>query len=366
MIAVLEHLADRLLGRGEASTTVPPFDGQLKPNQLLETAAVVATLEAPEDLATDGKSVFIADGTAVLRLGAGAPVEVARFERAVTALCCLGDGGVAVALAGSEITVRGGAQDGRRWEKAAGRPLIAVNALAPSADGRGLLATDGSRAQPYERWCHDLMAGGSSGRVVALDLAGGGEREIASGLAYAFGACAAGPAVWVSESWRHRLMAFGGASSGRAVLESLPVYPSRLTPAESGGYWLTAFIARTQLVEFVLREPAYCRRMMREIDPRYWIAPRLSSGHTFLEPMQGAHIKTMGILKPWAPPRSYGLVIRLTPEGLPRYSLHSRVDGRHHGVVAAVECRGELFVLAKGCRKILRLSVAALEQELMP
>jgi hypothetical protein len=79
--------------------------------------------------------------------------------------------------------------------------------------------------------------------------------------------------------------------------------------------------------------------------------------------MQGGHIKTMGILKPWAPPRSYGLVIRLAPDGLPRYSLHSRVDGKHHGVVAAVECGGDLFVLAKGCRRLLRLSLAAIEAE---
>ncbi len=366
MIAAVGHWVDRVLGRGEASTTVPPFDGQLKPNQLLETATVLAELDAPEDLATDGKAVFVANGRTVLRLGAGAPGEIARFDRPVTALCCLPDGGLAVALEGSEVRTLGGVREGRRWETAAGAPLTAVNALAPSADGQSVLATDGSRAQPYERWCHDLMGHGRSGRLIAFDLVGGGERLLADGLAYAFGAAAAGPAVWVSESWRHRLVAIGGPKAGRPVLEGLPAYPSRIAPAAGGGYWLTAFIARTQLVEFVLREPAYCRRMMREVDPRYWIAPRLSSGSTFLEPMQGAHIKTMGILKPWAPPRSYGLVIRLSPEGLPRYALHSRVDGTHHGVVAAVECRGELFVLAKGCRKLLRLSVAAIEQELLP
>jgi hypothetical protein len=365
MIAVLKQMTESLLGRGEASITVSPFDGQLKPNQLLETAPAVSELEAPEDLATDGNAVFVADGKAVLRLGPGKPDEIARFERTVTALCCLRDGGFAVALAGSELRLFGGANNGKRWEKVVGRPLSAVNALALSADGSGLLVTDGSSDQPYERWCHDLMGRGQSGRLMMLDLNGGSEREIATGLAYAFGACAAGPAVWVSESWRHRLMAFGGPKPRHTVLESLPVYPSRITPAVTGGYWLTAFTARTQLVEFVLRERAYCRRMMREIDPRYWIAPRLSSATTFLEPMQGAHIKTMGILKPWAPPRSYGLVIRLTPEGMPSYSLHSRVDGTHHGIVAAVECGGELFVLAKGCRKILRLSVAAVERELL-
>ena len=76
--------------------------------------------------------------------------------------------------------------------------------------------------------------------------------------------------------------------------------------------------ARTQLVEFVLREPAYRRRMMAEIDPAYWVAPRLRSGLSFKEPMQGAHIKTMGVIKPWAPPRSYGLVIRLGADGSTR------------------------------------------------
>ena len=104
--------------------------------------------------------------------------------------------------------------------------------------------------------------------------------------------------------------------------------------------------------------------MLKEIDPRYWIAPALTSGNTYLEPMQGAHLKTMGVVKPWAPPRSYGLVIRLTEQGLVRYSLHSRFDGKHHGVVAAVECGGDLFVLVKGCRKVLRLSIADAERRL--
>jgi hypothetical protein len=152
--------------------------------------------------------------------------------------------------------------------------------------------------------------------------------------------------------------------AGRAVTDSLPGYPSRISPAAGGGFWLTCFVLRTQLVEFVLREHAYRKRMLAEIEPQHWIAPALNSGNTFLEPMQGAQLKMMGVVKPWAPPRSYGLVIRLTEQGLVRYSLHSRFDGKHHGVVAAVECGGDLFVLAKGCRKILRLSVAGAERGL--
>jgi len=151
---------------------------------------------------------------------------------------------------------------------------------------------------------------------------------------------------------------------GRAVTDALPGYPSRLAPAAGGGFWLTCFALRTQLVEFVLREHAYRKRMIAEIEPAYWIAPALNSGNTFLEPMQGAQLKMMGVVKPWAPPRSYGLVIRLTEQGLVRYSLHSRFDGKHHGIVAAVERDGWLYLLAKGPRRLLRLSIAAAQASL--
>lgn len=362
MIAAWRHVIDRVFGRGEAASTIPPFDGPLKPNQLLETAPIFLELDNAEDLATDGKHVYVAAGDTVLRLEHEATIEIARVEGVITALCCLGGGACAVAVDGREVRILGGEHDGRYWTSVAGRPFNAVNALAPTSDGHGLLLTDGSRDYAYAQWCHDLMSGGRSGRAIQIDLRGGELREIASGLGYAFGICAARAGVWVSESWKHRVIASDGPDE--FPVENLPVYPSRITPAVSGGFWLTAFIARTQLVEFVLHERAYCLRMMRDIEPRFWIAPKLSSGHSFLEPIQGGHVKTMGVLKPWAPPRSYGLVIRLSEQGLPMYSLHSRADGKHHGVTAAVECGGYLYVLAKGCGKILCLDVDAVEREL--
>jgi hypothetical protein len=374
MIGALLDWRDRLLGRGDASITVPVLDGALKSNNLIEEAQVLATLDAPQDLATDGHSLFVANGNTVLRYDLANPgsgteavaVEVHRFERPVSALACLPAGALAVALDGQEVRIAGGVHDGRHWDAVAGKPLHAVNAISVGADGR-LLLTDGSREHGFEHWKSDLMGLGRSGRVLELNPADGGGREIAAGLAHAFGACAVGESVWVSESWRHRVMAYGGGQDTRSVTDALPGYPSRITPASAqhgGGYWLTCFTLRTQLVEFVLREPAYRKRMLQEIEPQYWIAPALNSGNTFLEPMQGAQLKMMGIVKPWAPPHSYGLVIRLTAEGLVRYSLHSRFDGKHHGVVAAVECQGDLYLLAKGCGRILRLSIDTAERSL--
>jgi sugar lactone lactonase YvrE len=358
-VDAIRQWGGRLLGRGDAAISVPVLDGALRSNRLIEDAEVVAELDAPEDLATDGTSLFVADGARVLRLtGTGAPSVVHAFDRAVSALACLPHGGLAVALAGREVRVVGGPHDGRRFDSAGGRRLNAVNALAATNSGR-LLATDGSQTQPPERWKHDVMELGRTGRLLELDLANGDAVERASGLAYAFGVAALdGDGAWVCESWKHRVVPFGGAPTARPVVDGLPGYPSRIAPASGGGWWLTCFTLRTQLVEFVLREPAFRKRMLKEIDPRYWIAPALTSGNTYLEPMQGAHLKTMGVVKPWAPPRSYGLVIRLDEQGLIRYSLHSRFDGKHHGIVAAAEQGGSLYLLCKGRRRLLRLSIA--------
>lgn len=66
----------------------------------------------------------------------------------------------------------------------------------------------------------------------------------------------------------------------------------------------------------------------------------------------------MGVLKPWAPARSYGLVVRLDADFQPQYSLHSRVGGYNHGVTAVAEFHGVLLVLSKGASKVLRLPLS--------
>jgi sugar lactone lactonase YvrE len=244
MMPALKAFADRLLGRGDATITVPSFDGALKPNQILEKAETIGQFDAPEDLATDGKALYIADGSTVLRLDGTVTTEVRRFERTITALCCLSDGGMAAALDGREVRVFATPSASSPRATVSDPALNAINALSPGPQGT-LIATDGSTTRPYRQWVYDLMERGRTGKVLSLDIASGSVRPIASGLSFAFGACAAGEDVLVSESWRHRLIAVAADGSQRAVLDNLPVYPSRLSPAASGGFWLTAFAART-------------------------------------------------------------------------------------------------------------------------
>jgi hypothetical protein len=361
VIQAVRDFANRFLGRGDAAIAVPTLDGALKPDQKLEAAETVLECAAPEDLATDGRSIYLADGPRLLKLDGDVATEVRDFDRPISALAVLPKGALAVALAGREVRVYSEPSAPKPYA-VFGTGLNAVNTLAPGQDGE-LVATDGSTIYGVEDWARDLLERQRGGRLLVLDPATGATKTLSAGLGFAFGARTAGNEILVSESWMHRLIAVRRDGTMRIVLPHLPVYPSRLSPASGGGYWLTAFVARSLLVEFVLREPAYRKRMMAEIDPEYWIVPRLRSGLSFKEPLQGAHIKTMGVVKPWAPPRSYGLVIRIDAGGAPLYSLHSRVDGTNHGVVAAVECDRHLVMVAKGPGRILRLPIDPLDKE---
>lgn len=359
MNATFQAWADRLLGRGEAAITVPVMDGALKPNKALDLAEVLAVVPGLDDLASDTETLWATAGPVLYRVDGSALTEVRRFVKPITAIAAAAAAGgeLAVALGGDEIELIGGRNDGLRLTQVDGRPLSCVNAMTLDAKGT-LYLTEGSSRWPLENWTHDLMTHGKSGRLSVWPSERGPARESCSDLAYPFGVLVQGSKVLLSESWRHRVIRYGEARP-ETILDELPGYPSRLCSAKGGGFWVTCFVCRTQLVEFVLRESAFRKRMMEEVDPRYWVAPRLASGRSFLEPLQGAGVKQMGVLKPWAPPHSYGLVIRVSDEGEILYSLHSRVDGTHHGITAAAEHGGHLYVASRGAGKLLRCPVGA-------
>jgi len=361
MLDTLRRYSDRLLGRGHAAITVPVMDGALKPNRVLDDAERVATRAGLDDLASDGQALFVSAGPVLLRLDGERLVELRRFDADISALAAAPGGLLAVALEGRSVRLlshAGGAWAERaRLDRIGDVPLVGVNALQfEGVDA--LLLSDGSMRHGPADWCRDLMEKGRSGRVARWRFGGGidgGRAELlAEGLRHAFGVLPLGGTVLYSESWRHRV-ARSPASGNGALLADLPGYPSRMAPAAGGGFWLSCFVCRTQLVEFVLREDAYRSRMLASVDPRYWIAPALRSGVSYLEPLQGAGVKQMGVLKPWAPPRSYGLVLRVDAAGRTLRSLHSQVDGQYHGITAVAEFGGALYVASKGSGHLLRV-----------
>jgi hypothetical protein len=334
---------DRFRGRGAYAATVPPMDGALRPNTRLEDGEVVARIAAPDNLVLYRGQVLLSSGATILALdvGSGAVTDWRRCAAEVTALAVQGDT-LAIGLADGSLVLSG---DGDRTVTA---PGPCVTALADGGAGRLILCV-GSARNPVGDWKRDLLQGGVTGSVWSLGFDGAAER-LADGLAWPCGAAMADGGVVVVEAWRHRL-----TQEGAALVTDLPGYPSRLSPA-GDGWWLTVFAPRNQLIELTLREHAYRERMMREIAPQHWIAPSLSPAVDFNEPMQGGAIRTHGIIKPWAPTRSYGLLVRLDAQFQPVASYHSRADGRFHGVTSALQVGDQVLVTSRGGNAVLALT----------
>ena len=345
MIGWVTNGIDRFRGRGDYAATVPPMDGALRPNTRLEEAAVLARVTAPDNLVLYRGQVLFSSGPDIhaLDTSTGDITEWQHCAAEVTALA-VQDDTLAIALGDGTVSLSG---DTVRNIENLG---ACVTAISPGGEGRMIVCV-GSARNPASAWKRDLLQGGATGSAWALTIADGAVQKLAGGLAWPAGAAMAGGRAVVVEAWRHRLAQIGAAP----LITDLPGYPSRLSQAPDG-WWLSVFAPRNQLIELVLREHDYRERMMREVEPDHWIAPTLSPAVDFNEPMQGGAIRTHGIIKPWAPTRSFGLLVRLDANFRLIASYHSRADGRFHGVTSALQLGDRVLVTSRGGNAILALS----------
>ena len=318
------------------------MDGAFRPNDLLEAAAVVLArrrltsgADAPGLLVSSGRSLLGSTGRAA---------PAASFDADISALAGLPDGGAAVGLVDGRIAFVGGPHDGKTI---AAKPEVrCVTALAAGA-GRRLAG---------RQWLGDARPGrvearpmekNASGSVWRLEPTSGALDAIGGGLAYPNGLLDEGDSIVVSESWRCALTRFARRRARAPVLEDLPAYPGRLSKGADQAIWLALFAPRSQLVEFVLSEDRYRRRMIEEIDADFWVAPCLRSGRSPLEPIQQGGVKQLGVEAVVAEPL-------LRPDRASRQrvpsvaSLHSRANGRRHGVTSCLAFRRRLYFTAKG------------------
>ncbi|MGV3553418.1 strictosidine synthase [Rhizobium sp.] len=355
MIGAIRRAWDNFRGAGEAAVTVPPMDGALRPNRLLEDAPEILGVATPDDIVTDGKVAYIAAGHQVLRLDLAsrqsAPAH--SYDAEITALALSASGVLAVALADDRIVLE------NRSAQSMPVKLRCVTAMTFTGE-QELAVTQGSETRSASEWKRDLMERAATGSVHSVDLKTGSNKRLATGLGWPYGIVkTADGQIVVAESWKNRLLVIGGDGTPKPLLGDLPGYPARLSPAKSGGYWLSVFAPRNQIIEFIQREPEFLRRMMTDIEPDYWAAPTLKPSATFLEPLQGGAQKHFGQLKPWAPSRSYGLVVHLDRNFRPTAGYHSRADGRHHGATSAVETPHGVLVASKGGDAVLLLDPSA-------
>jgi NHL repeat len=349
---------------GPQMPSVPALDGAFRPNQRLDLCRMVdRTLATPDDVVVDfdGRPIVSAGNRLVRVTGRWySPMHqiVRELEGTGGALAQDFDGSLVVAVDGRKIVGVGGRLEGVLISETGGRPLHCVTALA-MLPGHRLAICEGSSRNELPEWSRDLLERGNSGRVIVVDLQSKRTILEVDGLAWPLGVTldSSDGSLIVTECWRHRVVRFGREGDGwggmHPVLQHLPGYPGRIVPAATGGFWLSLIAVRTQLVEYVIAHRKFCDRMIDEIQPEYWIAPSLAATDDPLEPMQLGGIKQGGVKKPWAPPRSYGLVARLDASFQVVDSLHSRHDCKRHGIMGLREHDGTLFIVSKGHGKLI-------------
>ena len=342
---------------------IPSLDGALSPNDALDRCKVVGDpLPGIDDIAemADG-SLLVSAGRQVLRLsgpGYATRSVVAEFDADAGGLTVHPDGRVLVCVADRGLAAVD-ASGRQAWlNQAEDQPLNCLTSVAAAPNGT-IFASEGSTLNGPTDWCRDLMQKNSAGRVISCGPGFETPKVLLRNVPYPYGLAlsADGHSLWLTESWSHRLCraAIAGRELGAVepVIGNLAGYPARLGRAKGGGLWLSMFALRTHLIEFVLREDDFRDEMMRTIAPDFWIAPALATSGSALEPMQSGGIKALGIQKPWAPPRSYGLLARINDDGDVVESLHSRVGGHYHGIAAACDTAQGLVIASRGAGRLL-------------
>jgi len=353
-----------VIDRDSEQNAIPPLDGALSPNDRLDACTPIGDpLPGLDDvvIGPDG-TLFVSAAKGVLKLsGAGFATRtlVAEFDGDAGGLAIHPDGRLLVCVAGRGLAAIDPAKPETCWLEATdGRALAGLLSVAAAPDGR-IFAVEGSAARSPGEWRHDLMEKRHNGRLIVCGAALDSATTLLSDLHYPYGLALAPDSghLWFSESWAHRVnrmpLSNNGAAQPDIVLRNLPGYPARLHGNGRGGFYLGLFARRTHLIEFVLKEDDFREEMIATVPPDYWIAPAYAGGSDCLEPMQIGSVKALGIQKPWAPPRSYGLLVRLDADGEATDSIHSRAGGRFHGITGACATQQGTVIAARGAGRLL-------------
>lgn len=337
--------------------SVPPMDAGLRPNDLLDSAPEIvppASVE-PDDVVirADG-TVWFSSGTEIWSAASGAVSHIADLGAPVGALGVRGDAVVAAVQDRGLVEV--GADGGSRTFCADAAVQSCVTDLSVLPDGDVLVCVGSRRHATASDWGRALLHGDRSGELVRVGSTGAA--VVAECLGWPAGVAPADDGdVLVSLGFGHEIQrrSLGRPDrAGSAVVRNLAFYPGRIRSAR-GGWWVAAPYVRNRATELVLDEPALCRDLVMTVHEGEWPLPRLRMENPYRDPLQLGQLRVLGVLKPWAPPRSYGLVVFLGSDGRIHRSFHSRVDGSRHGVTGVFSRGSQLVVALRGARSLLDL-----------
>ncbi|MAO81780.1 MAG: hypothetical protein CMH82_14205 [Nocardioides sp.] len=343
---------------------VPPMELGMTPNDHLQDAAPVNWVdeaEVDDVVAMDG-GLAVAQGSSVLRRSGDAPVERIALPGRVTALASAGIDLLAAVSGHGLYRIGAQSQSAEVWcdeEPVRGR----VTALHRRRDGVTVVAI-GSVDRDLDEWAWDLLSRRATGSLVRISAQGQIE-QVRSHLAWPAGLAEDNDGgLLVSLAHAHRLARVDPSTLNTlgTIGPDLPAYPWRISPmTDRGTWWVSMPLARSRFTELMLGEKEFLADMMSSVPAESWYGPSMAGGSVYREPLQLGGLRVLGQIKPWAPPRSYGLIAEIDAQGQVVRSLHSRAGGSVHGVVAGVEREGVLWLAARSRPGLLQLELANME-----
>jgi hypothetical protein len=332
--------------------SVPPLEAGLRPNDKLDEASVIAGDFEVDDLVVSAEGqVALSRGNEIHLLDGLTPRLVATLDGEVTALAFSRQGLVAAVRDTGIVLVQ---RDGT-WTVLHddARLRHCVTAICSVGDDE-LAVTVGSARLGIDQWRQAVVDGDRTGSVLVVGRQGIG--VVCDKLGWPSGVARRDEGellVSVANEYRLDTMpASGGAR--RALLRNLAAYPGRIS--QQGDEWLVSFpFVRNRLSEMLLDDPEFVADMVNTIRPEEWLLPTLRIENPYRSALQLGQLRVLGVLKPWAPARSYGLVGVLERSGRFGSSAHSRVHGRQHGVTAAARIAEGTLVAVRGSRALVLL-----------
>lgn len=351
-----DHLLEWITPGRVRRASIPPLEAGFRPNRRLDEGEVLGSFDpgALDDVVVAGESLVIGVGTELLRRTPGGefttlvglPGPVTSMARADEALV-VAVSGTGLVLTRPDRAIEILCDDVRVQEN--------VTAITSAPDG-SLLVCIGSTQTTDWRW--SLVRKGHDGLL--LRVAGGEVEVLDQALAWPSGVALDGEdgfLLSLSLGWRIERRSLALPSRGTTMLKNLPGYPGRITRCPDGnGWWVAMPYMRNRATEFLLEDSELTQAMVDGMEPDAWLVPALGTTNVYRAPLQVGQIRVLGEVKPWAPPRSYGLVFRLDRRGHVLGSAHSRSDGHTHGVTGvAVAADGAVVLACAGSGVVVRL-----------
>lgn len=359
-MGVIEKFIGLFADKNEANIYVPSMDGAFKPNNLLDQSLIVSAQQAADCICEVRGNLLLSSGSELwqidLKNDAPQAKRIHQFENNITFITASENGLIAVMVQFVGLYISENDNDwcqvelNQKYNKCATSACFMSNNL--------LAICIGSMQLPAHDWKRDLLEKNRAGQVITLNLLTNEATPICDNLAFPNGIVTLGAdQLVITESWAHRLIKIdiNVPDDFNVILDNLPAYPSRLSKTQNGDYLLAMFAPRRQLFEMILNEDDYRQDMMANLDPEDWVAPDLSVSTAPDQPIMQGIVRQMGVIKPWAPSRSYGLLALCDADFKVVKTWHSRADGVMHGISSACEFNGEYYATSKGNGCLIKL-----------